>query len=100
MYYAIICEDVEKSLPARKSTRPAHLARLEQLQQEGRLLIAGPHPNLDSEDPGESGFSGSLIIAEFESLGQAEQWASEDPYQAAGVYSKVTVKPFKRVFPQ
>ena len=100
MFYAIICEDVDHSLPARKSTRPAHLARLQQLQEEGRLLIAGPHPNIDSEDPGESGFSGSLIVAEFESLEQAKLWADEDPYQAAGVYSKVTVKPFKKVFPQ
>lgn len=100
MYYAFICEDVEGSLEARKETRPAHLDRLQQLQNEGRLLIAGPHPNIDSDDPGESGFSGSLIVAEFDSLEQAQTWADEDPYQAAGVYSNVTVKPFKKVFPQ
>lgn len=100
MYYAIICEDTVQSLEARKKTRPAHLARLEELQNQGRLLIAGPHPKIDSEDPGESGFSGSLIIAEFDSLDQACAWADDDPYQAAGVYSRVTVKPFKKVFPQ
>lgn len=100
MYYAFICEDVENSLEARLKTRPAHLARLEDLQNQGRLLAAGPHPNIDSEDPGSSGFSGSLIVAEFESLADARAWADQDPYQAAGVYSKVTIKPFKKVFPK
>ncbi len=100
MYYAILCEDVNHSLEARKATRPAHLERLQSLQNQGRLLIAGPHPNIDSEDPGESGFSGSLIVAEFDSLGEARAWADQDPYQAAGVYANVTIKPFKKVFPQ
>lgn len=100
MFYAIICEDVEQSLDARKATRPAHLERLQSLQKEGRLLIAGPHPNIDSDDPGESGFSGSLIVAEFNSIEDACSWADEDPYESAGVYASVTVKPFKRVFPQ
>ncbi len=100
MYYAIICEDVEQSRDARKATRPAHLDRLQKLQEAGRLLLAGPHPNIDSEDPGESGFSGSLIVAEFDNFDQACAWADEDPYRAAGVYTKVTIKPFKKVFPQ
>ncbi|MGH8497797.1 MAG: YciI family protein [Methylococcales bacterium] len=100
MYYAIICEDIEHSLEARKATRPAHLERLRDLQNEGRLLIAGPHPKIDSEDPGESGFSGSLIVAEFDSIEQARAWADHDPYRAAGVYVNVTIKPFKKVFPQ
>ena len=100
MYYAIICTDVEQSLEARKATRPAHLERLHALQNEGRLLLAGPHPSIDSDDPGESGFSGSLIVAEFDSLEDAHRWAEQDPYQAAGVYANVTIKPFKKVFPQ
>jgi uncharacterized protein len=100
VYYAIICEDVDQSLEARKATRPAHLDRLQKLQEAGRLLLAGPHPNIDSEDPGESGFSGSLIVAEFDNLEQARAWTDEDPYRAAGVYAKVTIKPFKKVFPQ
>ncbi|MGH8553072.1 MAG: YciI family protein [Methylococcales bacterium] len=100
MYYAFICEDVDNSLEARKNTRPAHLERLQDLQNQGRLLVAGPHPNIDSEDPGNSGFSGSLIVAEFDSLEEAQDWADQDPYQAAGIYSKVTIKPFKKVFPQ
>ncbi|MCI0653764.1 MAG: YciI family protein [Methylococcaceae bacterium] len=100
MYYAIICEDTEQSLDARKAARPAHIKRLETLQDQGRLLIAGPHPKIDSEDPGESGFSGSLIVAEFDSLEHARSWADQDPYQAAGVYARVTIKPFKKVFPQ
>ncbi|UDL06787.1 YciI family protein [Marinobacter sp. CA1] len=99
MYYAIISEDVENSLPHRKTARPAHLARLDALKAEGRLLIAGPHPALDTEDPGDAGFTGSLVIAEFESLEAAQQWADADPYVDAGVYSNVTVKPFKRVLP-
>ena len=97
-FYAIIAEDVPDSLEKRLAARPYHLERLEQLRNDGRLLIAGPHPAIDSQDPGEAGFTGSLIVAEFPSLADAEAWASEDPYQAAGVYAQVTVKPFKRVF--
>ena len=100
MLYAIICQDVDNSLEARKATRPVHLERLEKLQDEGRLVIAGPHPNIDSDNPGKAGFSGSLIIAEFESLADARAWANTDPYQAAGVYANVIIKPFKKVFPQ
>jgi uncharacterized protein YciI len=99
MWYAIISEDVENSLEKRIAARPDHLDRLYQLRDDGRLLIAGPHPVVDSEDPGSAGFSGSLVVAEFDSLKSAESWASEDPYMAAGVYSKVTVKPFKKVLP-
>lgn len=99
MLYAIIAEDAPNSLPLRRVTRPDHIARVEVLKQAGRLLIAGPHPAIDSEDPGEAGFTGSLIIAEFPSLNEAEQWANADPYLLAGVYAKVTVKPFKRVLP-
>ena len=98
MYYAIIAEDVSNSLEKRLAARPAHVQRLEALRDDGRLLIAGPHPAIDTEDPGEEGFSGSLIVAEFSSLADAEQWAADDPYQHAGVYSHVTIKPFKRVF--
>ena len=98
MYYAIISEDIENSLSRRQSVRPAHLERLQKLADEQRLLIAGPHPAIDSNDPGEAGFSGSLVVAEFASLEQARQWADADPYVAAGVYAKVTVKPFKKVF--
>ena len=99
MYYAIISEDVANSLAQRKATRPAHLARLEALRDQGRLLVAGPHPAIDCEDPGEAGFTGSLVIAEFESLQAAQTWADADPYLAAGVYQKVTVKPYKKVLP-
>ena len=99
MYYAIISQDVEDSLEKRMSVRADHIARLQALQDEGRLLIAGPHPNIDSNDPGPAGFSGSLIVAEFESLEEAQSWADADPYIAAGVYEKVIVKPFKKVFP-
>ena len=99
MLYAIISEDIENSLPLRKKARPDHLARLEYLQNEGRLIIAGPHPAIDSNDPGEAGFSGSLIIADFTSLEEAQSWADADPYVAAGVYTKVMVKPFKKIFP-
>ena len=99
MYYAIIAEDIANSLEKRLAARPEHLARLEQLKQEGRLLIAGPHPAIDSEDPGEAGFSGSLVVAEFNSLQDAQQWADNDPYISAGVYAKVTVKPYKKVLP-
>lgn len=99
MYYAIISEDIENSLEKRLAARPDHLARLNQLKDEGRLLIAGPHPAIDSEDPGEAGFNGSLVVAEFSSLNEAQAWADEDPYVAAGVYAKVTVKPYKKVLP-
>jgi uncharacterized protein YciI len=99
MLYAIMATDVANSLESRLATRPAHLARLEQLKTEGRLILAGPHPAIDSNDPGSAGFSGSLIVAEFESLRAAEQWANADPYRAAGVYATVVVKPFKRVLP-
>ncbi len=99
MYYAILCEDVENSLPMRAKARPAHLERLQGLVDEGRLLMAGPHPVLDTEDPGEAGFSGSLIIAEFDSLEAATAWADSDPYVDAGVFNKVTVKPYKKVLP-
>lgn len=99
MYYAIISTDVENSLAKRKSARPAHLARLEQLQSQGKLLVAGPHPAIDNQDPGEAGFTGSLVVAEFASLEDAQQWANEDPYVAAGVYADVKVKPFKKVLP-
>ncbi len=99
MLYAIICEDAENSLELRKQTRPAHIERLQRLIEEGRLILAGPHPAIDNEDPGPAGFTGSLIIAEFASLEAAEAWAGEDPYLAAGVYRKVAVKPFKQVLP-
>jgi uncharacterized protein len=99
MFYAIISQDVEDSLEKRISVRADHIARLQALQEEGRLLIAGPHPKIDSEDPGPSGFSGSLIVAEFKSLQDAQEWADADPYITAGVYEKVIVKPFKKVFP-
>lgn len=99
MLYAIIATDVQNSLENRLNARPAHLARLEQLKTEGRLILAGPHPAVDSNDPGPAGFSGSLIVAEFESLQAAQQWAEADPYRAAGVYASVLVKPFKLVLP-
>ena len=99
MYYVIFAEDVENSLESRLKTRPAHLERLEQLKQQGRLFAAGPLPAIDSEDPGEAGFTGSLVIAEFDSLEAARAWADADPYFAAGVYKKVTVKPYKKVLP-
>ncbi len=99
MLYAILCEDVDNSLPLRQRARPAHLARIQQLVDEGRLLVAGPHPALDTEDPGEAGFTGSLIIAEFESLEAATAWADSDPYVDGGVFRRVVVKPYKRVLP-
>lgn len=99
MWYAIIAEDTVNSLEKRLAARPAHVARLQQLQAEGRLLVAGPHPAIDSEDPAAAGFTGSLIIAEFASLTAAQAWAADDPYIAAGVYQQVTVKPFKKVLP-
>jgi len=99
MLYAIIAQDVENSLADRIKARPKHLERLTALQDEGRLILAGPHPAIDSEDTGEAGFSGSLVVAEFESLQAARSWADADPYVVAGVYASVTVKPFKKVFP-
>jgi uncharacterized protein YciI len=99
MLYAIISEDVPGSLARRVEARPAHVERLKTLQAEGRLVLAGPHPAIDSTDPGPAGFSGSLIVAEFASREAAIAWAAEDPYCAAGVYAKVTVKPFRKVLP-
>ena len=99
MLYAIIATDIENSLEKRLGARPAHLERLNALLDAGRLILAGPHPAIDTEDPGEAGFSGSLVVAEFKSLEDAEAWAADDPYQHAGVYASVTVKPFKKVFP-
>lgn len=99
MLYAIIATDAADSLAARLAARPAHLERLQVLQDAGRLLLAGPHPAIDSNDPGSAGFTGSLIVAEFESLAAATAWADADPYRAAGVYVDVVVKPFRKVFP-
>lgn len=99
MLYAIIASDVENSLEKRLAARPAHLERLQQLKAEGRIVLAGPHPAIDSNDPGQAGFSGSLIVAEFDSLTAAKAWADADPYIAAGVYADVVVKPFKQVLP-
>ena len=99
MLYAIIATDVANSLEARMAARPAHLERLQQLKAEGRIVLAGPNPAIDSNDPGAAGFSGSLIVAEFESLSAANAWAEADPYVAAGVYASVSVKPFKQVLP-
>ena len=99
MLYAIVGEDRADSLAARLAARPAHLERLKALQEEGRMILAGPCPPLDSPDPGPAGFTGSLIVAEFASLEAAKVWADADPYVAAGVYAKVSVKPFKKVFP-
>ncbi len=99
MLYAIISEDVADSLSRRLDARPAHLDRLIELQKQGRLILAGPHPAIDSVDPGDSGFTGSLVVAEFDDLVQAQAWADADPYLEAGVYEKVTVKPFKKVLP-
>jgi hypothetical protein len=99
MLYAILSEDVENSLERRRSARPEHLARLQTLKDEGRLILAGPHPAIDSEDPGPAGFSGSLVVAEFESYEAARSWADSDPFVTAGVYKNVNVKPFKKVLP-
>lgn len=99
MWYAIMSEDCDDSLELRSKTRPAHLERLVELVDQGRVLTAGPHPAIDADEPGAAGFSGSLIIAEFASLADAERWANDDPYAVAGVYRRVTVKPFKRVLP-
>jgi uncharacterized protein YciI len=98
--YAIIGEDISDSLGQRMSARPAHLKRLQELQDEGRLVLAGPHPAIDTDNPGNAGFTGSLVVAEFDNLQAAQQWANADPYIDAGVYDKVTVKPFKKVFPE
>lgn len=99
MYYAIISEDVENSLSLRTMSRPAHIHRLEEMAAQDRIVLAGPLPAIDSIDPGEAGFTGSLIVAQFDSLQAAETWANADPYVTAGVYKKVTVKPFKKVLP-
>ncbi len=99
MLYAIISQDKQNSLTDRLNARPAHLDRLNHLKETGRLVLAGPHPAIDSPDPGAAGFSGSLVVAEFSSLEEAQTWADADPYNAAGVYQQVTVKPFKKVLP-
>ncbi|MDB4837286.1 YciI family protein [Marinomonas sp.] len=99
MLYSIVGTDIENSLAARKAARPDHLARLKALQDNGKLILAGPNPAIDSSDPGPAGFSGSIIIADFSSLSAAKAWADEDPYVAAGVYQNVEVKPFKQAFP-
>ncbi|MFT6899543.1 MAG: hypothetical protein ACJA13_003981 [Paraglaciecola sp.] len=99
MWYVIYCEDVANSLALRKQTRSAHLARIQQLVDAGRVLVAGPCPAIDSDDPGEAGFSGSLVIAEFSSLPEAQSWADNDPYMVAGVFKKVVVKPYIKVLP-
>jgi len=99
MWYAVISEDFEGSLDKRLEARPDHVARLKVLASEGRVLVAGPHPAVDSSDPGPAGFTGSLVVVEFDSLEDAQAWANEDPYISAGVYSKVTVKPFNLVLP-
>ena len=98
MLYAILCEEMPGALDKRLANRPAHVARLKELQSEGRLILAGPYPLIDADDPGPAGFAGSLIVAEFASRETAIAWASADPYCAAGVFSSVNVKPFKRVF--
>ncbi len=99
MLYAIIGHDVPDSLERRKAARPAHLERLQAMQDEGRLLLAGPFPSVDANDPGAAGFSGSLIVAEFPSLQEAQIWADADPYVSAGVYQHVAVRPFRKVLP-
>lgn len=99
MYYAILSEDAPGTLEQRLAARPAHLERLRALQDDGRLLLAGPHPAIDAEDPGPAGFTGSLVIAEFPSLEEARTWADTDPYLETGVYARVTVKPFRKVLP-
>ena len=99
MLYAFISEDQPGSLAKRLAARPDHLRRLEALRDAGRLILAGPHPAVDSEDPGDAGFTGSLVVAEFDSLDEAQAWADQDPYVSAGVYRQVTVKPFRQVLP-
>lgn len=99
MWYAVMSTDVKDSLENRLKTREAHVERLKKLTAEGRLLLAGPHPAIDAEDPGEAGFSGSLVVVDFPSLAEAQQWADDDPYFSGGVYQSVVVKPFKHVLP-
>ncbi len=99
MWYAIISEDVAGSLERRKGARDAHLQRLQELAKDGRVLVAGPHPAVDADDPGPAGFTGSLVVVDFPSIADAQAWADNDPYVEAGVYAKVTVKPFKKVLP-
>lgn len=99
MLYAIISQDVENSLEKRMSVRPDHIKRLEMLKEQGRLILAGPHPAIDNNEPGPAGFTGSLVVAEFESLDAAQTWADNDPYLKSGAYESVTVKPFKKVLP-
>lgn len=99
MLYAIMSEDVDDSAELRAKARPAHIARLQSLLDAGRLVLAGPHPAIDSPDPGAAGFTGSLVVAEFESMESAEAWANDDPYLESGAYARVMVKPFKRVMP-
>lgn len=99
MLYAFISQDIAGTLDKRLAARPEHITRLQQLRNEGRLILAGPHPAIDCEDPGDSGFTGSLVVAEFDSLQDAQNWAGADPYVTAGVYESVIVKPFKRVLP-
>jgi len=99
MLYAFISQDAPGTLEKRMAARPQHVERLEQLRDDGRLILAGPHPAIDSDDPGPAGFTGSLVVAEFDSLDDARHWANADPYLAAGVYEQVTVKPFKKVLP-
>lgn len=99
MLYLIVAEDRPGTLAQRRATRPEHLGRLEELQQQGRLVLAGPMPAIDAPDPGEAGFQGSAIIAEFDSLAAAQAWADQDPYFAVGVYQAVTVRPFLRALP-
>ncbi|RDL43614.1 YciI family protein [Marinomonas piezotolerans] len=98
MLYSIVGVDIENSLSQRLAARPDHLKRLQDLRDQGRLLLAGPNPAIDSNDPGEAGFTGSIVVANFDSLDDAQQWADSDPYVAAGVYASVSVKPFKQVF--
>ncbi|MBI3523642.1 MAG: YciI family protein [Betaproteobacteria bacterium] len=100
MLYALVGEDIPGSLEKRLTARPAHLLRLQALQAEGRLILGGPMPAIDAPDPGPAGFSGSLIVAEFESLTAAQNWLAADPYVATGVFAKTWVRPFKQVFPQ
>lgn len=99
MLYAIICEDVPNSLPLRVIARPAHMVRLHEMAAQDRIVLVGPHPAIDSENPGDAGFTGSLMILKFDSLEDAQQWAEADPYVSGGVFAKVTVKPFKQVLP-
>ena len=99
MWFAFISEDVENSLPLRGQHREAHLARLRDLADQGRLLVAGPHPAIESENPGEAGFTGSLVVADFDTLAEAQAWADVDPYMLGGVYASIKVKPFKKVLP-